>query len=155
MPDDSEKTVKKTATYWYPEASSDPANDCTNVSTEQQIDGVENTPGRSKDMEVPPEKWSVDGNSLGYVDKSISRASTTQSSPRTPPIRERSVKRVQRETNGSTKKLHVSCSKKTKLCEKALPLLPLLPLTPSTQVRRTPHSCTIFTASYVNAKELS
>lgn len=120
----TEKTLTKTATYWYLEASKVPVENTVFV---EETSGLNSTSaGNDPDPEPTSPSQSLhpkrsrECSQLSGKEVSISgQSSNTQSSPQTPPISERSAKRMQCPEESSHKKLQLSVSKKTRLSEKA------------------------------------
>lgn len=123
MTDDSlaEKTLTKSATYWYLEASNvSSVEKCTSVCTAETIGLTSNTDGESP-LQNLHQKRSREPNKLNSRGKDVSnsgQSSNAHSTPRTPPISERSVKRLQCQEDTSNKNLQLSMSKKTRWSEK-------------------------------------
>lgn len=135
----SEKTVTKTATYWYLEASNGVSNKRLSVCTEEETNGFKatNIPEKTKENESFSETFSpkqaLENNNSLHENKVSGQSVVNHESPRTPPIRERSGKRIQSDPDSSKKKMQLCVSKKTKRSEIAHPLLPPPPPRPRSQ----------------------
>ncbi|KAG0597710.1 hypothetical protein M758_12G015700 [Ceratodon purpureus] len=122
--DDSpaEKTLTKSAAYWYLEASNvSPAEKCTSTCTEETSCLKSCNADADSPLQSLHQKRSREPNKPSWgKDVSISeQSSNAHSTPGTPPISERSVKRMQSQEDSSNKKLQLSMSKKTRWSEKA------------------------------------
>ena len=121
--DDSpaEKTLTKSAAYWYLEASNvSPAEKCTSTCTEETSCLKSCNADADSPLQSLHQKRSREPNKPSWgKDVSISeQSSNAHSTPGTPPISERSVKRMQSQEDSSNKKLQLSMSKKTRWSEK-------------------------------------
>ena len=121
--DDSraERTLTKSATYWYLEASNvSPVDKCTSVYSEETSGLKSNTEAESP-LQSRHQSLHREPNKLKSQGKDVSiseQFSNTHSTPQTPPISERSVKRMQSEEDSPSEKLQLSMSKKTRWSEK-------------------------------------
>ena len=132
MTDDSR--AEKSATYWYLEASNvSPVEKCTSECTEETSGLKSCADVGNIDAESPlqslHQKRSCEPNKLNSRSKDVSTSGQSfnvHSAPGTPPISERSVKRMQSQEDSSNKKLQLSMSKKTRWSEKVNFPLPTL-----------------------------